>query len=79
MLDLQGLHGRLEEGNLDPKEVEIARAGQVCGKDGVEGEEIYCVFCCLAAPQKADHPDGIPECGADAMRFALCAYTAQGR
>ena len=24
--------------------------------------------CCL---QKADHPDGIPECGADAMRFAL--------
>ncbi len=22
---------------------------------------------------------GIPECGADAMRFALCNYTAQGR
>ena len=29
--------------------------------------------------QKADYPDGIPECGTDAMRFALCAYTAQGR
>ena len=28
--------------------------------------------------QKADYPDGIPECGTDAMRFALCAYTAQG-
>ena len=39
MLDLQGLHWRLEEGNLDPKEVEIARAGHVWGKDGVEGEE----------------------------------------
>ena len=33
VLDLQGLHQRLEEGNLDPKEVEIARAGYVCGKD----------------------------------------------
>ena len=29
--------------------------------------------------QKADYPEGIPECGTDAMRFALCAYTAQGR
>lgn len=29
--------------------------------------------------QKSDYPEGIPECGADAMRFALCAYTAQGR
>ncbi|XP_077968716.1 valine--tRNA ligase-like [Styela clava] len=29
--------------------------------------------------QKADYPDGIPECGSDALRFALCAYTCQGR
>ncbi|RWS05960.1 Valine--tRNA ligase-like protein, partial [Dinothrombium tinctorium] len=29
--------------------------------------------------QKADFPNGIPECGTDALRFALCAYTAQGR
>jgi valyl-tRNA synthetase len=29
--------------------------------------------------QKQDYPDGIPECGTDAMRFALCAYTSQGR
>eukprot|EP00731_Ephydatia_muelleri_P023901 Em0016g172a len=55
-ITLEGMHQRLEEGNLDPKEIEIAKAGQ-----------------------KADNPDGIPECGADAMRFALCAYTAQGR
>ncbi|VDP12820.1 unnamed protein product, partial [Soboliphyme baturini] len=26
-----------------------------------------------------DYPDGIPECGTDALRFALCAYTGQGR
>lgn len=29
--------------------------------------------------QKADYPRGIPECGTDAMRFALCAYMSQGR
>ena len=28
--------------------------------------------------QKTDYPDGIPECGTDALRFALSAYTAQG-
>jgi len=29
--------------------------------------------------QKEDYPNGIPECGTDALRFALCQYTAQGR
>lgn len=29
--------------------------------------------------QKQDYPQGIPECGTDALRFALCAYTAQGK
>ncbi|XP_040106247.1 valine--tRNA ligase isoform X3 [Oryx dammah] len=29
--------------------------------------------------QKADFPTGIPECGTDALRFGLCAYTSQGR
>jgi len=29
--------------------------------------------------QKEDYPTGIPECGTDALRFALCQYTAQGR
>jgi valyl-tRNA synthetase len=29
--------------------------------------------------QKLDFPDGIPECGADALRFGLLAYTQQGR
>ena len=31
------------------------------------------------AGQKRDFPNGIPECGTDALRFALCSYVAQGR
>jgi len=55
-ISLEELGKTLEGGNLDPKEVEKAKAGQ-----------------------KSDYPQGIPECGTDALRFALCAYTAQGR
>jgi len=55
-ITLAELHKTLEEGNLDPKEVAKAKAGQ-----------------------SADYPGGIPECGTDALRFGLCAYTAQGR
>ena len=33
----------------------------------------------LCTSQKEDYPEGIPECGTDALRFALCAYTAQGK
>ncbi|EFH59876.1 hypothetical protein ARALYDRAFT_342735 [Arabidopsis lyrata subsp. lyrata] len=51
---LAGLHARLEEGNLDPKELVVAKEGQV-----------------------KDFPNGIPECGADSLRFALVSYTAQ--
>lgn len=29
--------------------------------------------------QKKDFPKGIPQCGTDALRFALCAYTAGGK
>eukprot|EP01102_Stenamoeba_stenopodia_P012148 TRINITY_DN379_c0_g1_i2.p1 TRINITY_DN379_c0_g1~~TRINITY_DN379_c0_g1_i2.p1 ORF type:complete len:1044 (-),score=309.33 TRINITY_DN379_c0_g1_i2:162-3293(-) len=29
--------------------------------------------------QATDYPNGISECGTDAMRFALCAYTSQGK
>ncbi|KAF8752955.1 Class-I aminoacyl-tRNA synthetase [Rhizoctonia solani] len=31
------------------------------------------------AGQKKDFPKGIPQCGTDALRFALCAYTSGGR
>lgn len=54
-LDLESLHAKLESGNLDPKEISKAKAGQ-----------------------KRDFPKGIPQCGADALRFALCAYSGGG-
>lgn len=55
-ISLEALHQTLYTGNLDPREIEKAIAGQ-----------------------KADFPNGIPECGSDALRFALCAYTSTGR
>lgn len=55
-ITLEDLYKSLENSNLDPKEIERAKAGQ-----------------------KDDYPNGIPECGSDALRFALCAYTCQGR
>ncbi|GLT81109.1 hypothetical protein SLA2020_525130 [Shorea laevis] len=53
-ISLEGLHKRLEDGNLDPNELATAKSGQV-----------------------KDFPNGIAECGADALRFALVSYTAQ--
>ena len=55
-ISLNELQVRLEQGNLDPKEVKKAQEGQ-----------------------KKDFPEGIPECGTDALRFALAAYCSQGR
>ena len=31
------------------------------------------------AGQKKDFPKGIPQCGTDALRFALCAYSGGGQ
>ena len=47
-MTLEELHSTLHTGNLDPKEVELAKEGQ-----------------------KRDFPNGIAECGADALRFTL--------
>lgn len=55
-IQLEGLHQKLREGNLDEKEINKAAQGQ-----------------------KKDFPKGIPQCGTDALRFALCAYTSAGR
>ncbi|KAI0223969.1 valine--tRNA ligase [Massospora cicadina] len=55
-ISLEELHLKLEQGNLDPREVKKAREGQ-----------------------RVDFPNGIPECGTDALRFALCAYPVVGR
>lgn len=55
-ITLEGLYQQLYDSNLDPKEIDKAKAGQ-----------------------KQDFPNGIPECGTDAMRFALCSYLTQAR
>ncbi|KAJ3213953.1 hypothetical protein HDU67_002261 [Dinochytrium kinnereticum] len=55
-ISLERLHKMLEEGNLDPREVEKAKKGQ-----------------------KESFPKGIPQCGTDALRFSLLAYTSGGR
>ncbi|KAL6303664.1 tRNA synthetases class I-domain-containing protein [Sparassis latifolia] len=55
-LELEKLHEKLYEGNLDEREILKAKVGQ-----------------------KKDFPKGIPQCGTDALRFALCAYSAGGR
>lgn len=54
-ITLEELNNRLENGNLDPREIEKAKAGQA-----------------------KDFPNGIPECGTDALRFTLLAYTSFG-
>ncbi|KAF8672482.1 hypothetical protein HU200_049696 [Digitaria exilis] len=53
-ISLENLQKKLEDGNLDPKEVKKAKEGQ-----------------------RKDFPNGIPECGTDALRFALISYTSQ--
>ncbi|KHN71289.1 Valine--tRNA ligase [Toxocara canis] len=55
-VSLAQLNKQLETGNLDPKELKVAKEGQA-----------------------RDYPNGIPECGTDALRFALMSYTSQGR
>ena len=54
-ISLPQLISRLDEYNLETKELDKAKKGQ---------REMF--------------PNGIPECGTDALRFALCAYTGQG-
>ncbi|KAJ0471091.1 putative valine--tRNA ligase [Helianthus annuus] len=53
-ITLEDLIKRLEQGNLDPAELKVAKEGQT-----------------------KDFPNGIDQCGADALRFALVSYTAQ--
>ncbi|KAF3936106.1 hypothetical protein ABW20_dc0109728 [Dactylellina cionopaga] len=51
-ITLPELHAKLDNGNLDPKEVTTA-----------------------TKYQKTAFPQGIPQCGADALRFTLISYT----
>lgn len=54
-ISLKDLHKKLEQGNLDPKELERAMKYQ-----------------------KTAFPDGKPQCGTDALRFSLAAYSTEG-
>ncbi|KAF2088336.1 valyl-tRNA synthetase [Saccharata proteae CBS 121410] len=54
-IQLDTLHQKLLEGNLDPKELKTA-----------------------TKYQQTAFPQGIPECGADALRFSLVQYTTGG-
>jgi valyl-tRNA synthetase len=54
-ISLEDLHKKLEQGNLDPKELQRAMKYQ-----------------------KTAFPDGIPQCGTDALRFSLAAYSTGG-
>ncbi|KAM8985884.1 LOW QUALITY PROTEIN: valine--tRNA ligase [Ara ararauna] len=83
-ISLQGLHEQLENSNLDPAELERARGGgryggALVGPGGCDGGGSVVTPSYGNPLQKRDFPNGIPECGTDALRFALCAYTAQGR
>jgi valyl-tRNA synthetase len=51
---LDALLKQLEEGNLGPKELKIAKEEKI-----------------------KDFPEGIAECGTDALRFKLISYTSQ--
>lgn len=53
-MTVEGLLKWLEEGNLDPNKLNIAKERKL-----------------------KDYPNGIPECGTDALRFALISYTCQ--
>ncbi|CAI5485246.1 unnamed protein product [Closterium sp. Naga37s-1] len=87
-ITLQQLQANLEKGNLDPREVKKAQAGQAA--DFPNGIADYSLQVNLEkgnldprevkkaqAGQAADFPNGIAECGCDALRFALVNYTTQ--
>jgi len=57
--------------------------------EGISLEELYKTLYAGNLPEKEivkakegmqlDYPEGIPECGADSLRFGLLSYTSQGR
>lgn len=74
----------MKEGNLEPREQSVALEAQVwvCLSASPHVpllDSSLPVFSVRSAsPQRKDFPSGIPECGADALRFALCSSRLQG-
>ncbi|ODV92748.1 hypothetical protein CANCADRAFT_1342 [Tortispora caseinolytica NRRL Y-17796] len=78
--DAQGRKMSKSLGNvIDPldviKGISLEALGEQLTKGNLDAREIAKA----KEGQKLSFPKGIPECGTDAMRFALCAYTTGGR
>ena len=71
-IELEALQEKLKAGNLDPKELATATKYQVKSFPKVKSL-IYPLL-----PDILTLFKGIPECGADALRFALISYTTGG-
>jgi valyl-tRNA synthetase len=70
-ITLERLNEKLKDGNLDEK--------FVVPKFFVFSSFLFREYQTAKAGQAKDYPDGIPECGTDALRFALMDYTNQVR
>ena len=78
--DAQGRKMSKSLGNvIDPIDimegVELEKLHQQLYEGNLEEKEIQKA----KTGQKKDFPNGIPQCGADALRFTLCAYTTSGK
>lgn len=75
----------MKEGNLDPREQLVAMKAQVLYSSvclaGWLGTVIAFSYLSdlSASLQSKDYPNGIPQCGTDALRFALCSHKMQGK
>eukprot|EP00080_Pristionchus_pacificus_P004401 PDM64421.1 vars-2 [Pristionchus pacificus] len=80
---IRDAHGRKMSKSLgnviDPRDVikgvTLAELNKQLESGNLDAKEIITA----QAGQARDYPNGIPECGTDALRFALMAYTSQGR
>lgn len=78
---LRDLRKRWMKGTLTPRSVWLQLklrwappSLSLCGS--LSQSDWACFSLCL--PQRKDFPGGIPQCGTDALRFALCSYRMQG-
>ncbi|XP_047651243.1 valine--tRNA ligase, mitochondrial isoform X2 [Phacochoerus africanus] len=77
--DRQGRKMSKSLGNvLDPRDIINGVELQVLQEKLRDGNLDPAELAIAAAAQKKDFPHGIPECGTDALRFALCSHGALG-
>lgn len=81
----QRLQQKVKEGNLDPREREVAMEAQVRSRFPFLTERVARFVSSstisnssVCFPQRKDFPKGIPQCGTDALRFALCSHKMMG-